>query len=211
MLSDFSVNAVCRIPLHPQEQDRLATVCGPCEPGGASDPTLDAIAETAARLFATPMGLVTSLWEEDQWISGRVGTDLEHTRRDESFCAQTILSDVPLVVEDARTDPRFAHLKTVTGEPYVRFYAGAPIVDAEGLPLGAVCVLDTKPGEASSLSLAGLERLAAKVGVILETRRLVRELLGSGTSGDAGGRTLARLERILKPLGAPLERSRASI
>lgn len=208
MLPHFGSSSVCRVPLHPEESERLAAVCGTCVAGEGRDLLLDCVAENAAALFDAPIGLVTFVDEREQRFGGRLGTDLEGTSREESFCAHTILHDVPLVVEDAREDPRFARLALVVQPPHVRAYFGAPVVDASGLPLGSVCVLDVVPREASARALATLERLALKVGVILETRRLVRDLLAEAGTSDLGRRTLDRLERVLAPLGEALHEAR---
>lgn len=207
MLPDFGSSSVSRVPLHPQEAERLDALCGICVPDEGRDLLLDRVAESAAALFDAPIGLVSFVRERDQLFAGRTGTDLEGAPREESFCAHTILHDGPLVVEDAREDPRFAHLEVVARPPHVRAYFGAPVLDVTGLPLGSVCVLDVKPRQATFQQLVGLERLAAKVGVILETRRLVRETLG-GSGSDYRGRTLRRLELVLAPLGAPLDEPR---
>jgi GAF domain-containing protein len=69
-----------------------------------------------------------------------------------------------MVVPDATKDARFAGNALVTGDPDIRFYAGAPLVSAEGVPLGALCVIDRKPREGmTDLQRQGLTVLADNV------------------------------------------------
>jgi len=112
---------------------------------GVQDAHLDAICDFVARQCAMPVALVSLVDVDEQRFLGRAGTDLTATPRSTSFCATAMLNGEPMVVPDARLDPRFADYAIVTGEPFIRFYAGAPLVTTEGIPLGALCVLDTQP------------------------------------------------------------------
>ncbi|HEX7823042.1 MAG TPA: PAS domain-containing protein [Sphingobium sp.] len=112
---------------------------------GIDDPHLDAICRAVARQCDVPIALVSLVDEAEQRFLGKAGTDLCGTARSTSFCATAMLDQAVMIVPDARLDPRFADYSIVTGEPHVRFYAGAPLITAEGIPLGALCVLDTQP------------------------------------------------------------------
>lgn len=111
-------------PIPPDEQERLDTLaaCGvldtPPEPG------FDGLTDLAARLCDTPIALVSLIDETRQWFKSRYGLDMAQTPRDHAFCAHTIQSDAPLIIPDARRDPRTADSPLVTGEPGMRFYAG---------------------------------------------------------------------------------------
>lgn len=77
-----------------------------------------------------------------------------------------------MFVPDAQKDPRFASNPYVSGEPYIRFYASVPLVSSEGIPLGAMAVIDTRPREDLSTTQSfGLRTLAAQVMDRLESRR----------------------------------------
>jgi GAF domain-containing protein len=91
------------------------------------------------------MALVTLIDREVQIIKARAGTDLEETPRSLAFLRLHHRSDDVLVVRDARTDPRFAANPLVTGEPFIRFYAGAPLIYRESIRLGALCLTDPQP------------------------------------------------------------------
>jgi PAS domain S-box-containing protein len=137
------------------------------------DPQLASIAEFAARLCEAPVALISVVEAERQRFIARAGLDTRETPRSQSFCAHAMLGTETMVVPDAATDPLFADNELVTGPPHVRFYAGAPLVSREGIPLGALCVIDTKPRPAglTELQLHGLEVLAQTVMQRLRSHR----------------------------------------
>ena len=110
------------------------------------DLALQRIVETATRIYQANMGLISIIDHGRQWFAARVGIEPEETPRAQSFCLHAIRKPgEPLVVLDAQTDRRFASNPLVQGAPYVRFYAGVPVLDRAGYPLGALCVIDDKP------------------------------------------------------------------
>ena len=123
------------------------------------------------------MAMVSLVDEKRQWFKSKHGTATSETDRDAAFCAHTILhSDEILEVRDATLDPRFASSTLVTGDPHARFYAGAPLVDAEGHALGALCVLDRKPRILRPEQRAALSALSRNVMAQFELRRSARRL-----------------------------------
>lgn len=103
---------------------------------------LDILARTAAQSLRTSMGFVTIIDRTRQFAPGCYGLDLDPVPREHSFCHHTIMGLEPLAVRDARRDPRFACSPFVTGEPFLRAYAGVPLVDRDGHVLGALCVAE---------------------------------------------------------------------
>ncbi len=133
----------------------------------------DHVVRLAADLFEVPTALVSFVGEHEQVFKGRVGFDRCATERDNSFCAHAIAEDEVLVVEDARVDPRFRDNPLVIGEPFIRFYAGAPITTPDGHRLGSVCVIDSVPRPPLTERQRGLlQSLARIVMDSLEQRRL---------------------------------------
>jgi PAS domain S-box-containing protein len=122
------------------------------------------------------MALISLVDRDRQWFKARVGVGLAETRRDIAFCAHAIAGDGVLVVPDARADVRFATNPLVTGEPGIRFYAGAPLRTADGHALGTLCVLDREPRELTDEQLRALEVLSREVVARLDLGRAQVEL-----------------------------------
>lgn len=107
------------------------------------------------------MAFLTLVEEDRQWFKAAIGSTMTETPRSASFCTHTIMSEEVLVVPDAASDPRFTDNPFVTGEPGVRFYAGAPLITENGLRLGALCVVDTVAREFTDEQCVALKDLAA--------------------------------------------------
>ena len=105
----------------------------------------DRITRIAQSCFGTQIVLVSLVDDARQWFKSSQGLAAEQTPKAISFCGHAILADEPLVVEDTHSDSRFADNPLVTGPPYIRFYAGAPLKDPEGLRLGTLCLIDSQP------------------------------------------------------------------
>lgn len=134
-------------------------------------PAFDAIVEAAAGIFGCPISLISLVAEDSQWFKAKYGLDLEGTGRDVSFCDHTVRAGHELVVEDARLDPRFANNPFVTGEPFIRFYAGVPL-SLDGIyHLGSLSVIGHEPKQPTDEELRQLHRLAHAVEGLLHAHR----------------------------------------
>ena len=141
----------------------------------------DDITALAAAITDAPTALVSLVSAQRQWFKSVYNFPLRETARDLSFCAHAILQTETLVVADATIDPRFRDNALVTGDPNIRFYAGAPLRTSEGVALGTLCVIDYAPRELTAKQQAALEALARQVMKELELRRSVRELAATVT------------------------------
>ena len=160
------------------EDERLSVLAAYGGKDLVGDAELQAIADFAANLCGVPMAMVTVVEAEHQRFLARTGLDAETTPRPTSFCAHAMLGAEPMVIRDALKDERFADNPLVTGDPHIRFYAGQPLISAEGAPLGALCVIDTQPRSdgLSDLQRQGLAVLAQSVMRRLGQRRLGRHV-----------------------------------
>lgn len=159
-------------PPHPQEEERLAELLGLAILDSLPEESYDQFARLASQVCDAPIALVSLVDAQRQWFKARVGLDVCQTGRDEAFCAHAILPPQEmLVVPDTLADARFRDNPLVTGAPHVRFYAGAPIVLASGLPVGTLCVLDTRPRQLWPWQLQTLALLAKRTARLLEKRR----------------------------------------
>lgn len=131
----------------------------------------DDITNLAALICNAPMALISLVDADRQWFKSEVGMGAQQTPLHSSICAHAILEDEVLVVEDTLAEPRFACNPLVSGEPYLRFYAGAVLRSPDGLPLGSLCVLDTLPRSITPQQLDALQALARQTMALMELRR----------------------------------------
>jgi PAS domain S-box-containing protein len=151
-----------------------------------AEPALDELAALAAHACEAPIALISLVDERRQWSKASVGLPAGETPRDLSFCAHAILQPDLFIVPDAATDERFAGNPLVTGDPQVRFYAGAPLVSADHHALGTLCVMDRVARTLRPWQREALRMLGRQVMAQLEQRRQARDL--------------ARSERLLRTI-----------
>lgn len=163
--------------LPPHEAARLAALESLNVLDTPATEVFDSFVRVARNLFETPIAAVSLVARDRQWFKAIHGLPVSETPRDLSFCAHAILHPAPaMVVPDATRDPRFADNALVTGDPGIRFYAGAPIRDQDGYALGALCVIDRTPRDASAQQVAGLCDLATGVAAALRLHGTLRRL-----------------------------------
>ncbi len=182
------------------ERERLAQLHALAVLDTAAEPLFDALTHAAMALTAVPIALISLIDTQRQWFKSNLGMeDVAQTPRDLAFCAHAILSDELMEVPDALADPRFAHNPLVTGEPGIRFYAGAPIVLAGGLRMGTLCVIDRRPRVLSDMQRQVLLELARVVAEGLQQRVLA---LGRNTALQREAEAGSRLAHIVESTGA---------
>lgn len=138
----------------------------------ASEAEFDRIVQQAARTLGTPIALMSLIDEDRQWFKSKVGLEIAETPRSMSFCTHAIQGDEVFVVPNAKHDPRFADNSLVTGDPSIRFYAGAPLKASTGRRIGTICVIDNKPrATLTDVEKRQLESLADLVMKALERRQ----------------------------------------
>ena len=138
----------------------------------------DDLAQVAAHVCRAPVALVSFVDEARQWFKAEVGLGCREMPIDRSICAYAIHEDDLLVIPDLTVDPRTAANPLVTGQEHFRFYAGAVIRSAAGIPFGSLCVLDRLP-RAEGLSAeqaATLRTLANQVSTLIEHRLTLSEI-----------------------------------
>lgn len=139
----------------------------------ARESAFEDITRIASLVCGTPIAVVNLIDAERQWFKSEVGLGVRETPLATSICAHAILEHDMLVVPDTTLDGRFAENPLVTGDPGLRFYAGALLKTPDGLAIGTVCVLDTEPRGLSQEQVDVLRGLARQVMTQLELRRML--------------------------------------
>ena len=135
------------------------------------------IVKLASEICETPMALINLVDSERQWTKSSVGIEAGNVPRTQAFCSHTILHpDDIFTIENATEDERFVENPFVTGEPHIKFYAGAPLVTEGGDAVGALCVIDQKPRELTEFQQRALRVLARQVVAQMELRRTIRQM-----------------------------------
>lgn len=137
----------------------------------APEENFDRITRMASNVLGTPIALVSLIDEKRQWFKSRVGLEATETPREVAFCAHAINGENTFVINDAYEDERFSDNPLVTGDPNVRFYAGALLTTPKGANLGTMCVIDHEPRTWSPEQSRTLEDFAELVVRELELRK----------------------------------------
>lgn len=175
-------------PLPGNEAERLAALRSYEILDSACEAAFDNIAKLAVMLTGCPIAFVSLVDAERQWCKARWGMETTSVPRELSFCSYAILDPHnTMVVPDTAADRRFQDNPLVSGENGLRFYAGAPLVNAEGAALGTLCVLDHTPRLMSEAQREALGRLAETVVTTLELRRAMNHARGAALTDALTG------------------------
>lgn len=148
-------------PLPADEAERLARLRALAILDTEAEPLFDTLTRVASQITGTPIALLSLIDADRQWFKSNVGLDsVTQTPRELAFCAHAILDDAVMEVADARSDVRFANNPLVTGDPGIRFYAGAPLRMPGGERLGTLCVIDRTPRQLTAAQRVMLAELA---------------------------------------------------
>jgi GAF domain-containing protein len=134
----------------------------------APEQRFDRIVSTARNLLGTAGAALNFIDDDRQWTKSSDGGRVGDSPRSTAFCDVTIKSDALLVVEDASREERFKDFPAVHGDDHIRFYAGYPIEDRDGIRVGALCVYDTEARTFSSTDAALLRDMAMQVQDLLQ-------------------------------------------
>lgn len=161
-----------------QEHARLAALHALDILDSEPEATFDGLVEVAAEICEVPVSLISLIDTNRQWFKANIGLQgTSETPKDVAFCSHTIkdTNDI-LEIPDATVDPRFGQNPLVTGEPNIRFYAGAKLTLSNGAAVGTLCVIDRKPNQLTEKQRHVLRNLANAVVDLLEARKTAEQL-----------------------------------
>lgn len=157
-------------PLPANESERLATLRKYDILDTEPETAFTSMVHLAAYICQTPIAAISLVDEHRQWFKAITGLDATETSRDVAFCAHAILQDDIMLVADAQQDERFHDNPLVVSAPDIRFYAGVPLITAQGDHLGTLCVIDRVPRELDAAQLDAIKVLAGNVMAHLDLR-----------------------------------------
>lgn len=134
-----------------------------------AEEAFDCITRMVAEIIDVPIALISLVDRDRQWFKSHHGLDATETHRDFAFCAHAILDRNIFIIEDATQDERFKDNPLVTDAPSVHFYAGSPLLTADGYALGTLCVIDRKP---RTISAAYQQLLRDFAGIVVDELEL---------------------------------------
>lgn len=187
------------------------------------DEVLRKFVQLSSQTLGIPGSFISVLDDDTQYVRASHNFSLSQSSREESLCRHVVDSDNPVVVPDTLLDIRFATHSLVIGAPYIRFYAGVPLKNSEGIVVGTLCVTDTKPHPFSASQITTLRMLAALVISFLEAlnsasftdpvtalpnrQRLIQDLQNLTAAGNQTSRRLIIIDCIDMPRACELARS----
>ncbi|GGM18448.1 GGDEF domain-containing protein [Pseudomonas asuensis] len=158
---------------HPNEHERQASLDDLEILDTPADPYMDSLVRVARDIFKVERVLISLIDRDRQWFKARAGAEFSCTPRDISFCGHAILDEHrTFIVPDALEDDRFADNPLVTGAPFIRFYAGHPLIASAGLPIGTLCLLHSQPRVLNEQEEGRLRDLAQLVEGYIKLRSL---------------------------------------
>lgn len=161
-------------PPHPREQERLNELRGYGILDTEREADFDELVQLASELCDVPVSVVNFVDEGRQWFKAETGLGVRSTPIDTSLCGHAILEGDFVEIPDTLADPRMADNPLCKDEPGFRFYAGAILKGATGLPIGTFCILDHKPRRLTLAQRRVLQVLARHVMRELNLRQSLK-------------------------------------
>eukprot|EP01031_Cornospumella_fuschlensis_P026704 gene26704-32269_t len=188
------------VPVPRLEVERIGTLRSVQLLETPAESSYDRYTNLCARVFKTPICLISLVDVDRQWFKSRVGLEVSQTHRNIAFCAYTVheCSNDVVIVHYATKDPRFCDNPLVTGFPHIRFYAGAALI-VQGQKIGSLCIIDTKPRpDFNAADAVCLREIATIVEQLIEERR--QRFMQ--TESDLARMTVSILYNLRSPLKA---------
>src|SRR3989338_3571483 len=193
-------------PIPDNEQERLLSLHKLGLLDTNPEERFDRITRTATKIFHVPISTLTLVDERREWFKSCQGLPNREGSRAISFCGHALLANEIFVMPDTKKDIRFFDNPMVVGKPYIRFYAGVPIMNADGQRVGVFCIKDIEPRKFSKadgeilVGLAGwaeLEVNSRNLSLALEERKEIEQkLIGEKTKLKTANKKLESLDKL---------------
>jgi PAS domain S-box-containing protein len=167
--------------LLPNEQDRLNALDAYHILDTGAEDSFDNLVKLATQIFNMPIAFISLIDEKRQWFKSSIGLNDQEMHRKNSFCEQTIEGPDVMEVCDTLQDSRFSNYASVRQAPFVRYYAGTPLINEDGFALGTLCVADLIPRELTDIQKDILRNLAKEVMVHLTLKKKEQEIAANVT------------------------------
>lgn len=185
-------------PIPADEKERLKSLRKMGILDTEEEERFDRITRIATHLFDVPISTVTLVDSNREWFKSCQGLDQKEGDRAISFCGHAMLAGGIFIIPDAKKDERFADNPMVTGEPFIRFYAGVPLYSADHKRIGTFCIKDRVPRRLSQREETDLKSLAAWAEIELNTHELSTALETKKTAENSLKEKVNELERMNK-------------
>jgi adenylate cyclase len=165
-------------PITDNEPERVKAVRSYAAFGSLSEPAYDDLTELAAQITASPIAFVNIIDEAKGWLKAKHGlpSELTDVPRGAVCCAHAICRSDILIVPDLSADIRFKDLPFIGSDPFLKFYAGMPLINSDGYALGTLCVMDFEPRQIELDQVEAIRRLSRQVVAQLELSRKLVEV-----------------------------------
>jgi len=163
-------------PIPKDDDERLATLHAMKILDTPPEERFDRITRVATKLFKTPISTITLVDSDREWFKSVCGLDQEEGDRAISFCGHAMLADDIFIIPDTLKDERFKDNPMVVGPPYIRFYAGVPILGPNETRIGTFCIKDKEPREMDIDEAQALKDLTAWAELELNAAQLSKAL-----------------------------------
>ncbi|MDU4128506.1 MULTISPECIES: GGDEF domain-containing phosphodiesterase [Pantoea] len=198
--------------LNGDDERRTRALQALSRPDESRDDVLRKFVRLASQALSIPGSFISVLDDEYQTVRAAHNFALERSSRQDSLCRHVVDSDSAVIVPDTYLDARFVTHPLITGAPFIRFYAGVPLKNREGIILGTLCVTDTHPHPFGADQVTTLKLLSTLVMSFLEAwhsagfadpvtglpnrQRLIRDLQYLAVAGDTTPRRLVLIDCI---------------
>jgi len=156
-----------------QEEQRLAALYSYDILGEGLENELDNLVKLAVQIADVPMAYVSFVEKDNIILKSVVGVGDEYKKlpRETTLCQYTMMHDSIYIVHDVALEPELVNNPKLSLGKGIRFYASAPLKDAEGFALGCLVLLDVKPRKLNENQLEALSTLAVQVVAQLALKR----------------------------------------